>query len=241
MSSASLETPPVASAPRVRAGRNWFSFVASWSEEAHRWVLDYRYSECWELMTATFQSLELLHERRLDAGLAVLEEVRVRIGEAPGLRPSLRCVVERYYHPVLAYAHYCREELDLAERCLGRAQDSVAAAIGFERFLVPLADICLDFGYQRARIARSRRNWQDMRRRLDDVGAMLEGRAPFCTLPDGTGVMLDDLLAFYAAIPLDQEERASLADLLDPEARGQTFQRTCAGIFALPDFVISYP
>ncbi|HEV7507438.1 MAG TPA: hypothetical protein VGS07_21315 [Thermoanaerobaculia bacterium] len=238
----SVTIAPPTSSSRVRAGRNWFSFVSAWSEDARRWVLDYRHSECWELMMDTFRSLELLRERRTDEGLAVLEEVHVRIGKSPSLRPSLRCVVQRYYHPVLAYAHYCREELDLAEQCLGRAQDSVAAAIGLERFLLPLADICLDFGYQRARIARSRRRWREVRGRLDDVGAMLEGRAPFCRLPaDGTGIMLDDLLAFYAAIPLDQEERASLADLLDPEVRSSTFQRTCAGIFALPDFVIPYP
>lgn len=241
MSPASIAALPASSTPSVRAGRNWLSFVSLWSDEARRWVLDYRHSECWELVMATFRSLELLRERRTDEGIAVLEKVHIRIADIPGLRPSLRYVVQRYYHPVLAYAHYCREELDLAEQCLGRAQESVGAAIGLERFLVPLADICLDFGYQRARIARSRRCWREMRRRLDDVGAMLAGQAAFCTLPDGTGVVLDDLLAFYATIPLNQEERASLADLLDPEIRGRTFQQTCAGIFVLPDFVIPYP
>lgn len=189
----------------------------------------------------TFQALKLLHERRLNEGLSVLEEVQLRIDENQNLRPSLLCVVQRYRHPVLAYFHYCREEFDLAEEYLHRAQESVGAAIGHERFLVPLADICLDFGYQRARIARNQRIWRKMRRRLDEVEAMLEGRFPFCTLPGGTAILLDDLLRFYAGIPLTQEERDSLADLLDPEVRSRTFHRMRAAIFVLPDFVISYP
>jgi hypothetical protein len=192
-------------------------------------------------MNATFRAIEFLWEWRLQDGREILAAVESRLPLIEASSASHYHVVARYYHPVLAYYHYCNEDLDTAERCLDRAQESVSAAIGYERFLVPLADICLDFGYQKARIARCRRQWRKMRERIDEVEAMLEDRAPFCILPDGMPIYLRNLLTFYISLPLSERELASLEDLLDLESRTRYFERTRQGLYVQPGFVIPYP
>jgi hypothetical protein len=244
-----VQTPLISGAPLQvsgqamgsRQGRNWFSFVLRHNEEARCWVLEYRESESWELMMATFQALKLLRGRNAIDAFAVLNEVSEGLALLRDARPSIRHVVERYYYPVTAYGYYVLREFDAAEQCLDRAAVAVAAAISHDRFLVPLADICLDFSYQKARVARSRQNWRAMKQHLDHVKSMLDGHAPLCELPGGIGIVIGNLQDYYATIPLNEEERLSLAELLDSDVRLRMFQRTCSGICILPEFVIPYP
>ena len=106
---------PVAQIFNPRAGRNWFAFVSLWSKDGHKWVLQYRHSECWDLMMMTFRALENLRERRTEEGRTILDEIQAGLANLSTPSPSLRHVVERYYYPALAYSYYCLDQLEEAE------------------------------------------------------------------------------------------------------------------------------
>lgn len=223
-----------------RDSYDWLHFVRRSGGEGRRWAEAYRRSLPLEELSD--RSLLLLRGRRYDEGYALLEQLGEAL-PAPGeVEPSIRSVLERWYYGVLGYYFYCLEHFDQAEAAMVRAHEAVTAAIGERRFLLPLANHCHEFRLHRARIARNRRRWDEMRVHVDEVRGMMEGRLPFCVLGDGTPVRMAAILDFYAAIPdATEAERASLESLLDDAARLRSFGRFVRAMLQVPGFVIPYP
>ncbi|HEV7507439.1 MAG TPA: hypothetical protein VGS07_21320 [Thermoanaerobaculia bacterium] len=191
-------------------------------------------------MTESLRALQLLRQRRIEEGRDLLFDLAERL---PTVEPpsSFSCILERHYFPVLAFYHYRVEELDEAERLLDRAQKAVRDAITAQRFLLPFVDSCLDFGFQRVRIARNRRCWREMRLRTERVSAMMEDRENLCLLGDGSAVSLSTLRRFYGLLPLGETEQAWLADLLDPARCTAIFRQISLEIYCEICPAIPYP
>jgi hypothetical protein len=229
------------STERVQTKRDWFQLVALVGCAGRRWVEEYRSGERLEIMQETFRTLGLLRMCRLEEGKNLLDSIENRLERAATGSVSFLRVLERHYYPVLAYYHYCAENFDEAERLLALSESAVQEILEAEPFLLPFADSCLDFAFQRVRIARNRRWWTEMQWHLSIVQGMMEDRLPLCRLRNETAVHLSTLRTFYGSLPLGATERASLSNLLDPESCSRTFHRITAEICVLPGFVIPYP
>jgi hypothetical protein len=218
---------------------DWLHFVARSGDEGRQWAEEYRRPEVQEADQLAVRALKQMREGRLDAGAAQLEAMaeRVRHGD---FSPSIRAVLERWYHGVAAYLFYCREEFDRAESSLDLADAAVIAAISQQRALLPLANHCQEFRLHHARISRNRRHWEAMRRHIETAQSMIEGRASLCILKDGSAVYMSDLCAFFEALVLNDQEQEDLGPVLDEKIRFGLFDRFVAILQALPGFVIPY-
>lgn len=223
-----------------QADFDWLHFVARSGDEGRAWVE--RYGPARELEELATAALVLLRRKRYDEGYALLERMGAQMRAAPLAEPSMHAVVERWYYGVLGYYFYCLDQFDPAEQAMVRAHEAVTAAVGGRRFLLPLANHCHEFRLHRARIARNRARWDEMRTHVDQVRAMMGGVLPFCVLDDGTPVGISAIRAFYDAIPsLTDAERGSLKGLLDDAARRRAFEQFVSAMYRLPGFVIPYP
>ncbi len=221
---------------------SWLHFVTRSGEAGERWAAEFRRPEHARVVSGAVTALGHFHRRRFDAGLALLEEAAAALEAARGAEPSIVLALESIYYPLRAYYDYCVEAYDEAVENLDRADRSVAAAIGRERFLLPIAYRCSEFRLHRARIARNQRRWSEMHRQIDLAWRMMEGEHPLCELADGTGVGVAELAAFFRSFPaLDPAVEEYLRGLLDEGLRRDLFERFVNRIYALPGFVILYP
>ncbi|MET0400023.1 MAG: hypothetical protein ABW277_24750 [Longimicrobiaceae bacterium] len=218
----------------------WLHFVGMSCEEGRRWAEEYlRYSE---VVDMNYECLVLLKRRRFAEGAAHLRRFRERVDGAGDAHPSIRAVLDRWYHAVDGYYWYCMEAYDTAERAMIHAHDAVATAIEHLPCLVPLANHCHEFRLHRARIARNLHRWPEMWGHVAEVRGMFQGKRPFCELSDGTGIGLGRVRDFYDSLgPLSEDERASVAYVLDERTRMREFDRFVHAMCRLPGFVIQYP
>lgn len=207
--------------------------------EAQAWLNEFR--QRWSIAESCFEGLALLRQHELGAGRRRLERALAGIDRLQGGCPSVRHFLYRWYFAAAAYDQYCRQDLERAEEFLLKAHESVCDAISTHGFLIPFAVHCVDFRFQRARIARRRRQWPHVRAHLDSVRRMWAGEAPFCHLRDGRSVTLHEIRAFYSSLPLSGEQRRRVRHVLDPDHHFDSLQRTEEQIYVLPDFVIPYP
>ncbi|HEX2202862.1 MAG TPA: hypothetical protein VHG91_06180 [Longimicrobium sp.] len=220
---------------------DWMHFVRRSGDEGKAWVADYRrHLTVWELCD---EALALLRRRRFAEGEALLERARVaRDALAGGVDPSIRAVLDRWYYGVLGYALYCRDRGDEADAMMGRAHEAVATAVGHRRFLLPLAYHCHEFYLHRARIARNRNRWAEMRDHVREVRGMMDGSVPFCTLAGGDPVVIDTIAGFYLSLaPLSEAEEKVCRVVIDQEVRMRGFDRFVHGMYRIPGAVIPYP
>ena len=220
---------------------NWLYFVARSSEAGRQWAEEYCSSASRALLDAAFQALALLRRRQLEAGEARLRAAKSLLLQLERAAPPTFLALQRWYYGALAYNHYCREEFEMAEHVLDRAHAAVRDAIDAQRFLIPFARDCFDFTFQRCRISRFRRRWQELRQRLEITCDVVEGRRPYCVLHDGTRLDLAAVRHFYDSLPaLTVEERASLRPLYDEDLRRQRFLREVHVLYAFSGLVVPY-
>ena len=162
------------------------------------------------------------------------------IGGVEGGRrdPSISSAADRSYYGALGYHFYSQRAFDEADDSMGRAQLAVVQTVDRRRWTMGLAYDCLEFELHRARIARDRCRWDDMREHAEATAAMRAGRRPFCVLSDGAQVGLLDLRRFYGSLPLTEEDRELVGRLVEePPREGERFVRA---MFRLSGFVIEY-
>lgn len=219
---------------------DWLRLVRLSGVEGRRWAEEYSSNE--PLVELSFRSLVHFRHRRFDEGQELLSKLGGELRAAAGMDPSVRAVMERWYYGVLGYYFYSLDAFDQAEAAMQQAHAAIAAAIGERRFLVALADHCPEFRLHRARIARNRRRWDEMRSHVEEVRGMMEGRTPFCVLCDGTAVRTSTIREFYRAV-LDPAgaEPGPLPVVLDDATRLRDFERFVHAMYRLPGFVIPYP
>ncbi|HEY0512810.1 MAG TPA: hypothetical protein VGH73_12950 [Thermoanaerobaculia bacterium] len=218
-------------------------FIARQGGEAELWTEEYTRPEHVEMIAATNRALQALRLRRIEAGRRELraaeEGFRAAASTAP---PSVHHILGRWYYGALAYLHYCTEEFAAAEEALERADEEVREAIDQARFLLPYATECYEFWFQRVRVARNRRRWDEVWRRIEIARQIFDGERPCCVLSDGTRIDMATVQDFYRGLPaLDEAERRPLLRFLDEESRQVWFRALLGEIYALPGFVIPYP
>lgn len=224
----------------VPTERDWFHLVALSGEPGQRWVEGYRTPEHLDLMAGCLRALWLLRQRRIDEGRDLLLDLfnRLPTGEPSS---SYSRILDRHYFPVLAFYHYLVEEYEQAERLLNLAHEAVREAVAEQRFLLPFADSCLDFGFQQMRISRNRHRWHEMWDRTERMRAIMEGREPLCVLEDGTTINLSTLRLFYGSLTLGKTEQGWIIHLLDPALCISRFHQISREIFTANSPVIPYP
>ncbi|HEY3571444.1 MAG TPA: hypothetical protein VGP73_26190 [Thermoanaerobaculia bacterium] len=222
---------------------SWLHFVALSGEEGRDWAESFRQPGNSAVTRAAVASLGRLHRRSFAEGLALLEEAEAGLEAVRATaEASIVLALESIYFPLRAYYEYCVEAWDEALASLDRSDRTVAAAIARRPFLMPIAYRCSEFQLHRARIARNRGRWSEMRRQIDLAWEMMEGRQPLCERPDGGRVTVADLVAFFGSLPVADPVAAEyLRGLTDVEMRRELFDRFVSRIYALPGFVIPCP
>lgn len=225
-------------APDVPA-YDWLHFVARSSDEGRRWVENYRRLEV--LDTDRLAALALLdfREGRQKSGAARLKRISKRLRDLE-LSSSIRAVLNRWYHGVVAYDRYCREDFDGAGESLDLANAAVTTAVSEQRELLLLANHCQEFRLHHARIARNRRRWKEMEHHVEVARSMVESQSPLCILSNRSAVFMTDIQNFIYRLDLDDKEREFLKSLLDDKLRLMLFDRFVTGLQMIPGFVIPY-
>jgi hypothetical protein len=214
-------------------------FVSLSGPEGKRWVDSYRplkYLEGWK-----DQALASLRIGKLETGGQYLTMIEEWLQNNPQIPVSILRVQQRWYYGALAYYHYCTEELDQAESEMDLGFEAVRAAVEEARFLIPLAHHCSDFSTQKARIARRRRRWGEMRRWIGVSRQMIQGLEPYCVLKDGTEITVATVKEFYCSLPLTPAEKEYLSYYLEDETRLGHFERSVYSLYTPVGWVIPYP
>jgi hypothetical protein len=224
------------------AGTEWYDYVSLSGEEGRRWVAEYRTSPYAVVPELAQKSLALLRAHEIAAGREILSQIENHLRHIPSAPRSILHVLERWLYGTVGYYHYVVEDYEAAEKALDRAHEVITAAISLSPFLLPLANHCPEFVLHRARISRSRRRWDEMRRDIGLARRMTENQFPLCTLSDGRAIDYRCLGEYYLAISaLNEGQRETVHGLLNDEVRLRRFERFVAAIYALPGFVIPYP
>jgi hypothetical protein len=224
----------------AEARLDWLHFIRKTGDDGRRWAE--AYAQHRNVAHLCDEALTLLRRRRTAEGRALLEAAGRARAALADAAPSIRSVMDRWYYGVLGYYLYTVDAYDQADQVMRQAADAVADAVGREPFLLPLAYHCHEFYLHRARIARNRMRWVEMREYVDEVRGMMESRVPLCSLADGTAVTVGDVQGFYRAFePLTDEERAGCRTLVEDGALMAGFDRFVRTMYRVPWAVIPYP
>jgi hypothetical protein len=218
----------------------WDDLVAASGSEGVRWTTSYRQmgSVTWQVLQAALKSLR---QRRFDDAWRLLTEAeRCRAGLLA--EPSQFHVLGRFYFGVLAYAYFCRQELDRADRALTAALDAVRQALEVEEVLLPFAAMATDMLIKRVHVERARCNWAAMDRAVQAMRAVAADRAPLVVLSGGRPVFHATIGAHLAGLirPVQATERIARY-LADAGLRQSQLELEVQSLYALPGFVIPYP
>jgi len=220
---------------------NWVALVAASGPNCRCWAQVY-WRESDRILPVLQSAANHLREQRLDQGCALLEQACAQWDALQETNRSGFLVLGRFVYAGLAYYHYCVEELDRAEECIGKAADSVRLAIEADRGLLPFAVVCVDMPLKLAHIARAQSHWKEMREHIAVARAMAEDKLPLCI--DGTGERIyHSTIGRHLRALLDpgEEHSVALRYLTDRDFRGQVVDGLVARLYAIPGFIIPYP
>jgi len=211
--------------------------VAASSWRGREWVEEYSGPLTQTISRLSKESLALLRQNQMDAGCVLLHAMDALLASG-SLSQSTLHLLRRHYYGVFAYYHYKNGAFLDAFACLDHATDALRSAIEGSDYLVLFGESFIDFGYQRARIARSCRQWCQMRRHLSYVGQMLRGEEPLCLFNSGKLLWISDLVDFVALSGVG-DAGVDFKHLVDRDARLLRFRNVAAEICCLPGFVIA--
>jgi hypothetical protein len=217
----------------------WYRLVQMCGDEGTRWMRDYvRVNPHTDRIMA---AVPVLRRGDLCGGESMLAEAWEGLSAVPWDDPSVQAVAERWYYGALGYAHYCRGDYDEADRVMARACDAMAQALGQKRFLLVIADEVVELVLHRARIARNRHRWDEMREHVEAARGMRDGTRPYYALEDGRSVWLHDVQAFLDELPLPDDARPVRPHLQREAERRQDTERCVRDVLRLPGMIIHYP
>ena len=210
--------------------------------EAARWLNEFLGPDNEALALDCFAALRHFRKHDHAAGRQLLQSVREQLEARNGASPAIGHILNRWYFGARAYSRYLLDDLDGAEADMMTAQEEIGRALSCRPFLMPLINHCVDFRIQRARIARQRHQWRDVRKHIGALREMFGDRRPFIVLADGQAIHMRDFRAYYERLPLTPEKRDDLKSVLDESyPHDRELDRLEESIFAIPDFVIPYP
>lgn len=227
---------------------DWLDLIRALNPDGERWVTDFEALGYRNLMDQATRALNLFHQKRLEEGRGILEDVLGKLeakateDRARETTSAMLEVIQRVYWGVLAYFHYARKEYVAAESCLDQAQEAVERAIAGHTCVLPLANHCHEFLLHKVRISRNRKNWREMDERIAQARQVVENRLPLCIPTGQKPLYYEDLAARLLAIPaLTAADRQYLNPITDGTTRMAAFENFVGGIRLIPGMVIAYP
>lgn len=217
----------------------WYDLVRLTGGEGARWVDEY--SRLNPQMAQIMAAVGVLRRGELDTGEAMLAEAWGGVCAAEVADLSILDVAERWYLGALGYAHYCRGQLDHADRLMARGGEALARAIHHRPFLLGIADEAVELVMHRARIARNGRRWGEMHAHIDRAWGMRRGTVPFVVMPDGTAVCLFAVQRWLEDLPLPADAQPVRPHLQQDDSARQSTERFVRDVLRLPGFVIQHP
>lgn len=218
----------------------WLRFVALSGRQGKRWSQDFEPAR--PLAQLCMQSVsDLRRGCAHEASLALLQRARAGLDALDERTdPSVRAAADRSYYGALGFYFYTRRAFEEADDSMARAHDAVVKAVERRRCLVVMAYDCHEFRMHRARIARDRCRWSEMREHAEASADMRAGRRPLCLLGDGTPIGLGDLRQFYDSLPLTDDDREAVSWIVDQDQASREAARFVRSMFRLSGFVIQY-
>lgn len=220
---------------------DWKGLVVAMGPEGHRWV-DIYIREAGGIRSILSDSAAAIRHERFDQSLAFLEKAESERRKLERDQPSLFHVIGRFYFGGLAYHHFRREDFDRADQAMIGAQESIRSALELEPCLLPFAAITLDIPMKRARIARARLRWVEMREHSAALREAASDRKPLCTL-FGRKPVYHSTIAGRLAVQPDIEEKLipAIRYLEDKNLREEISAQLVGRLYLLPGLLIDYP
>lgn len=213
----------------------WFDVVRLCGPEGEEWMD--RYQTFRSIPKAIAGALDENRRGDVKKGTALLEQAWDELNGADIGDPTIRAVLERWYYGALGYSQYRRERYEEAEATMCTGQQVVMGALP-RWFLVFLADETVDFHMHRARIARNQQRWGAMRDHLAMARAMRAGTVPYHVTDDGRAVGVDDVRAFFSALPVPPGVSLIAPHLQDPDFGTRDLDLIEREILRIPNTVI---
>jgi len=218
----------------------WKELVELSGDAGRAWLRRYREPRLLRLEQLGLDALAALRAGQLEPGRRQLAELEAGLAALEDVPASLRAIHDRWYFGVLAYYEYAAGESERAEACLQQAYDAVCRAIEADGFLILLANHCQEFRLHQARIARSRNDWREVRRYVEEAERMIGGEAPLCVLPGGRPIRVADMEAFCLSLPRPEGTPPYLSAIFDLGRHRKDFASFVEAIYVLPGFVLAY-
>lgn len=217
-------------------------FVARLGGEGQVWAEEYTLPEYVEIMGRVDQAVRFLHAHQIESGRRDLQAAESMLREAAASASrEVHLLLGRWYYQAMAFFYYCLEDFSAADELLDRAEQEVRQAIEGKSFLLPYVMRCHELWCHRIRVARSRRCWPELWRRIEITRRMVEGDEPLCVLGDGTAIDIAAVKAFYSRFEgLTERERLPLRRVVNDESRRRHFRKILAEVYTPSGFVIPY-
>jgi hypothetical protein len=217
---------------------DWLHFAERSGEGGKAWATAYRSHS--EKLVLHDRALHLLREGQIEEGRQFLGLFSVSLRSLDP-QSSVYAVMERWYHGVAGYYHYCVGEFGQAKESMNRAQQAVVRAISHAEWLVMLAIHCQEFCLHQARIARNERDWPEMNACVERARAMILDQLPLCEREDGKRIWFSSLRDFFAAMePLNRDELHVVRQLVEPGERMRLFDQFVRQMLRFKEVGIDY-
>jgi hypothetical protein len=213
----------------------WYDVVELTGPEGRQWMTEYRLYK--GIVRDIADSLVANRKGDLAGGTALLERAAYDLDAAGIGDPTIRAVLDRWYFGALGFSQYRRGMYAEADATMAIGQEVVMGALG-RWFLVFLADETVDFYMHRARVARCREHWDEMRTFMGIARAMREGTRPYHVLHDGTSIGVAQVRDFFASLEVPEGAKMIAPHLEDAETGWRDWELTAREIVRIPGFVI---
>ena len=218
----------------------WLKLIGAGSPEGADFVERYRRSMK-PIAEHLRQALGCLRGRKVPEG-------KEHVDAAHGLwqelkdQPDVYHLVGRFFYGSRSYYDFVTGDLPTAIQALDQAGVEIGEALSRFPYLLPFAPICTDVPLKKARLARDRGQWDEMKVHLDTVRAFASDREPLLQLHDGTEVRHATLVESLAHLPDDDPELgSSLAYLRQPEIRQREADYVVESLYRLSGQILPLP
>lgn len=164
------------------------TLVGATGDEGRAWLEQGQRPDVAKVETTSARALALLWERRVEPANALLRTARADLSDLQSVPRSLIHWLTRRLCGVEAYYFYCTGDFERAKQALHEFGEALRATLLQDRFLLPLANDCMDIHLNRARIARNAGRFREMCEHIAISREVIASRLPLCELADGTKV-----------------------------------------------------
>ncbi|MEM1178513.1 MAG: hypothetical protein AAGM22_09220 [Acidobacteriota bacterium] len=219
----------------------WFQLVQRSGDAGEAWVADFQESKLYDLVNRCNASMIKLRTGKRDEGKADLDKVREELKDIETQQPDVPAlVVHRWLYGADAFVSYLEGNFEAALEELAICETAVQKTLGKFEFLKPLAFQILDLQFQRARVARKERRWEDLHEAIEAAREMVSDKRPLVVLEDGREVFSRTVVDFYRSFDLSEEETSLLEYFYEPQRYLERFSWNASRIDMPAGFVVPY-